>query len=138
MTVGLRYRQVSDRDRLRASNADRDHAIALLKTAFIEGRLTKDEYDTRVGHALTARSYSDLDALVADLPAPPAHPAPEARDPAPRRAGTSRPAIGPLGWLVILLGMLLIALSMAHGLEIAHSVVHATIFGGHPGGLGGG
>jgi hypothetical protein len=45
--------------------------IGVLKAAFVRGRLTKDEFDTRAGHALTARSHADLAALTADLNRPP-------------------------------------------------------------------
>lgn len=54
----------------RASDADRDRAINVLKTAFTEGRLTKDEYDTRVGQVFAARTYADLGAVTGDLPVP--------------------------------------------------------------------
>ncbi len=53
---------------LRASTADREHAIEVLKTGFAEGRLTKDEYDVRAGRAFTARTLGDLAMLTADLP----------------------------------------------------------------------
>src|SRR5215472_502037 len=60
-----------------AADADRERAVEFLKTAFTEGRLTKDDYDTRVGRVLSARTYADLDAITADLPQPgfPAYPA---------------------------------------------------------------
>jgi hypothetical protein len=51
----------------RASHADRDRAIDLLKAAFVQGRLTKDELDERLGQALAARTYADLAALSVDL-----------------------------------------------------------------------
>jgi len=51
----------------RASHADRDRVIGLLKAAFVQGRLTKDELDERLGLALAARTYADLAALTADL-----------------------------------------------------------------------
>jgi Domain of unknown function (DUF1707)/Domain of unknown function (DUF4190) len=54
----------------RASDADRDRVINVLKTAFTEGRLTKDEYDTRVGQVFSARTYADLGAVTGDLPVP--------------------------------------------------------------------
>ena len=57
------------RGRLRASHADREQAIGTLKAAFVQGRLTKDEFGARVGQALAARTYADLTALTADLPA---------------------------------------------------------------------
>jgi hypothetical protein len=44
--------------------------IGMLKAAFVQGGLTKDEFDARVGRALTGRTYADLAALTADLPRP--------------------------------------------------------------------
>jgi uncharacterized protein DUF1707 len=41
--------------------------LDLLKAAFVQSRLTKDEFDARAGHALTAGSHADLAALIADL-----------------------------------------------------------------------
>jgi hypothetical protein len=59
------------RGRLRASHAEREQAIEVLKAAFVQGQLTKDEFDARAGQALTARTYADLAALTADFPAGP-------------------------------------------------------------------
>ena len=56
------------RGQLRTSRADREQAIDVLKAAFVQGRLTKDELDQRVGHVLASRTYADLGALTADLP----------------------------------------------------------------------
>ncbi len=50
-----------------ASQTDREQVLDALKTAFVRGRLTKDEFDQRVGHVLA--TYAELDALTADLPA---------------------------------------------------------------------
>ena len=57
------------RGHLRASHADREQVIGTLKAAFVQGRLTKDELDLRVGRALAPRTYAELAALTADLPA---------------------------------------------------------------------
>jgi hypothetical protein len=57
------------RGRLRASDADRDQVIDVLKAAFVQGRLTKDEFDARVGATLASRTYADLAAHTADIPA---------------------------------------------------------------------
>jgi Domain of unknown function (DUF1707) len=57
------------RGRLRASRADREQVIELLKVAFIQDRLTQGELDRRVGLALTSRTYADLADLTADIPA---------------------------------------------------------------------
>jgi len=56
---------------LRASTADRERAVDVLKASFAEGRLTKDEYDERVGEAYSSRTYAELERLTADLPAGP-------------------------------------------------------------------
>jgi Domain of unknown function (DUF4190)/DUF1707 SHOCT-like domain len=53
---------------MRASDRDRDTANGLLRNAFAEGRLTKEEYDERSGRALTATTIGQLQALTADLP----------------------------------------------------------------------
>jgi hypothetical protein len=55
--------------RLRASHADREQAIDLLKAAFVQGRLTKDEFDLRVSQVFASRTYADLGAPTADIPA---------------------------------------------------------------------
>jgi hypothetical protein len=57
------------RGHLRASHADREQVIGTLKAAFVQGRLTKDELDARAGQAFAARTYAELAALTADLPA---------------------------------------------------------------------
>jgi hypothetical protein len=57
------------RDHLRACHADREQVIGVLKAAFVQGRLGRDEFDLRVGQALASRTYADLAALTADLPA---------------------------------------------------------------------
>ena len=57
------------RGHLLASHAEREQVIALLKTAFVQERLAKDEFDLRVGWALTSRTCGELAALTADIPA---------------------------------------------------------------------
>jgi DUF1707 SHOCT-like domain/Domain of unknown function (DUF4190) len=59
----------SERGKMRAADADRDHVVEILSTAYSEGRLSKDEYDARLENALSARTFADLDQLVTDLPA---------------------------------------------------------------------
>jgi hypothetical protein len=54
--------------KMRASDADRDRVVEVLGMAYSEGRLSKDEYDGRLQDALSARTYTDLDQLVTDLP----------------------------------------------------------------------
>ena len=71
--------------------AGREQVIAALKAAYVEGRLTKEEFDLRVGLALVI--YAELDALTADIPAPPAVTARAAAEPPVRdRAELARQA----------------------------------------------
>ena len=83
MTAGREDGTAGPPGPLRASHADREQAIGVLKAAFIQGRLTKDEFDLRVGQVFVSRTYGDLDALTADIPdwvtsvQPPAEHAPE-------------------------------------------------------------
>jgi Domain of unknown function (DUF1707) len=72
------------RNALRASHEDRDSVVELLRVAAGDGRLTAGELDERLEVALSARTYGELAALTADLPAtaaagPLAGPAPEPR-----------------------------------------------------------
>jgi hypothetical protein len=51
-----------------AAAADRERTMDVLKAAFTEGRLTKDEFESRAARTMSARTYADLSAVVADLP----------------------------------------------------------------------
>ena len=53
----------------RASHADRDRIIDLLKAAFVQGRLDRGEFDARIGQALASRTCAELAAVTADIPA---------------------------------------------------------------------
>ena len=68
MVVGPGNEPAAGRGRMRASRGDREQVVDVLKTAFVQERLTKDELDARIAQALAARTYADLDDLVADLP----------------------------------------------------------------------
>jgi hypothetical protein len=96
---------------IRASTADTDRTVAVLKTSFVEGRLTKDELDLRLGQALVSRFFAELMAITADLPVGtfgrlPAHPA----TPRFRRPGRWRVAVGTAA---IAVGMVLVAWAIA-------------------------
>jgi len=56
---------------MRAASADRDRTIDVLTAAYGEGRLTKEEFDTRCARVLAAKTYADLANIVHDLPAGP-------------------------------------------------------------------
>lgn len=51
-----------------ASTVDRERVMDVLKAAYSEGRLTKDEFDARCSRVMAARHYGDLAPIVADLP----------------------------------------------------------------------
>jgi Domain of unknown function (DUF1707) len=74
--------------RLRASHADREQVISALTNAFVQGRLAKDEFDARVGHALASRTHAELAVITADIPVGPVGPV------AVRPAGAARPVLG--------------------------------------------
>jgi len=76
---------------LRASHADRDRVIGALKAAFVQGMLTKDEFDQRVSQTLGSRTLADLAALTADLPPGLA----AAKSPRPAGARGRKPALPP-------------------------------------------
>ncbi len=59
---------MAQRNGLRASDADRDHVADRLRRAAAEGRLLAEELEQRLGDAFRARTYGELDAIVADLP----------------------------------------------------------------------
>ena len=63
--------QVRPHASMLAASADRERAVDVLKAGFAEGRLTQDEYNDRMGRAYAARTYGELTALTADLPAGP-------------------------------------------------------------------
>jgi hypothetical protein len=52
---------------LRVSRADREQVIGVLKAAFVQGVLSKEEFDLRVGQAFGSRTWAELDAVTADL-----------------------------------------------------------------------
>ena len=55
--------------RIRASDADRDRAAALLREHHAAGRLTAEEFHDRMNKALDATTLGEIDELMADLPA---------------------------------------------------------------------
>jgi hypothetical protein len=85
------------RSRLRASHADREHVIDMLKAAFVHGRVTKDDFDARVGQAIASRTYAELAALTTDLPAGLA----AAKPPQPARAQGEQKVLRPGRWIAV-------------------------------------
>jgi hypothetical protein len=85
------------RARMLASAADRDRAVRLLQESFIEGRLTGDEFEQRMGQALVSRDFRDLLMLTADLPVRSAFDRMPAHRITPRQPAHGRRS---QGWLV--------------------------------------
>jgi Domain of unknown function (DUF1707) len=90
--------------RLRASHADQEQVIEVLKAAFVHGRLSKDEFELRVGRAFTARIHAELAAVTADIPGGVIVAQP-LRSPAPKSADQAR-VIGWGAWVIIPLAVL--------------------------------
>ena len=90
------------RSEFRASYADRERVIEVLKAAFVQGRLAKDEFDLRVGRAFAARTYAELAAVTVGLPGEPTSAQPTAaRPPAPARAQSEPPVVRPVPLIAV-------------------------------------
>ena len=93
--AGFGFGQESNR--LLASEADREATQAVLQQAFADQRLMLDEFESRVGRALTARTQGELAQLTKDIPTGPTGPtAPvtggrAAARPQPNRRGKELP-----------------------------------------------
>jgi Domain of unknown function (DUF1707) len=96
------YSQHQPRDRsLRAGDGDRNAVADILREQHLAGRLESDEFQERLDRCYTAKTYDQLDGLIADFPSEePARP--------PRRAWRS-PAVALVALLVAA-----IALSAGH------------------------
>jgi uncharacterized membrane protein len=58
----------ADAGYLRASTADRERTVDVLKAGYAEGRLSKAEYDIRTDQVFAARTLAELAMVTADLP----------------------------------------------------------------------
>jgi hypothetical protein len=87
---------------MRASDADRERVVDLLRDHGAAGRLTTEELEERTATALAATTLGELDALLTDLP------------PAPRRTGSRRAAAARRGFdehlrtYVMVIGLLVV------------------------------
>jgi Domain of unknown function (DUF1707) len=108
---------VARRYSLRASDSDRDDVVERLRSATAEGRLRVSELEQRLEIAFRARTYGELDPLVADLPAAPT----------PLPARRRRPGLPVLAGATLALGVFLSALDAAAttGFERFHAGVAA-------------
>lgn len=82
---------MADREKMRASDADRQEVVERLRAALDEGRLKMDEYLERMERAYDAVTYGDLEPLYSDLPESRGVARPEPAQPSP--AATHEPAI---------------------------------------------
>jgi hypothetical protein len=57
-------------DRIRVSDADREHVTDRLREHFAQGRLSSEELDERITATLSAKTFGDLRRVMADLPEP--------------------------------------------------------------------
>jgi hypothetical protein len=117
---------------LRASDADRESVAERLRQATAEGRLLASELEHRLGAALSARTYGELDELVADLP----------RDAAARRAQPQQSlarlrSIPPLALILlapVLLALAIVVVVIVASLAIVWAIALALgwwLLGGH-------
>ncbi len=79
--------------RVRASDADRERTVSLLREHHAQGRLTAEEFNDRLDRVFAAKTIGELDALLADLPGIDLYRLPAAGiRPAPPGASRSRAA----------------------------------------------
>jgi Domain of unknown function (DUF1707) len=86
---------------LRAADADRETVTQFLREQHLAGRLDTEEFQERIERSYAAKTYAELDALLADLPSG-----------EPRTAGPGRDWRGPR---FALLPLLILALVLSHG-----------------------
>jgi hypothetical protein len=55
---------------LRATDADREKVHAMLQSAYADGRLTWDEFESRTAALMASKTYGELRPLTADLHVP--------------------------------------------------------------------
>jgi len=109
---------VARNESLRASDADREQIVDRLRNAAAEGRIAAHELEHRVGTALSARTYRELDATVADLPALRSQ---------PRFAAISSLRAHPI-LLVAAIPIVLVAVVLVAAITIASLAIGATLF----------
>jgi hypothetical protein len=114
-------------DMIRASDADRERTVAVLRAGYTAGRLTLAEFDDRTTAAFASRTWGELRRLTWDLPPGPAvRPWPD--PPAPGRPGGAgdgpppAPCAGPAPVLLLTLFWLVLSVA-AHAAGVLIPVV---------------
>jgi hypothetical protein len=112
------------------SHADLEEAIELLKAAFVQGRLTKDEFGTRVERALASQTYAELTEVTADLPAGPrqARPSRQLAKTQPPLSMNAALSAGAFVMLAALVGMLAAIVSQSE-IGVISAAVGIAIIG---------
>jgi hypothetical protein len=128
----------ASRGRMRAADADREQVIDALKAAFAQGRLAKDEFVARVGQAFASRTYADLAAVLADIPAgltqagapPPQRPARPPARPSTKRVAISCACAVLAAELFFLLLIATVPVFLALDLAVLANLVGLPVAGG--------
>ena len=107
--------RAADGGHFRASQADRERAIDVLKTAFAEERLTKDAFDLRANQAFASRTYAELAAVTSDLHVSPAAVRPAAAGPVSTPARTLAKAARRSGACMLAAFVIVGVASLVHG-----------------------
>lgn len=63
------YAVAVGKDDMRASDADREQIVNRLRLAMDEGRISLHEFDERLQHVYSAKTYGELEPVLSDLPA---------------------------------------------------------------------
>ena len=119
-----------DRSRLRASHADREQVIDVVKAAFVQGRLAKDEFDQRIGRVFASRTYAGSGRGHRRHPRR-ADPGPGAQEPAHPAARISMDKKVIRSWAsatVMLPGMVVAASAMQSGQPAVFGLIVALVF----------
>jgi hypothetical protein len=103
---------------MRAAATDRERTLDVVKAAYGEGRLTREEFESRTARTMSAKYYGELAAIVADLPAGPFGPqAPGYYAPAVPAPPTNGLAVGSV--VCSLIGFIM-PLMLVPGLVMGH------------------
>lgn len=93
---------------IRASDADRQAVIERLRAHTVDGRLSLDEFEVRVGEVLAAKTLADLAATMRELPeAQRARPTASPRPSTPSRSGGFSLPTPALVFLLVIAGSVL-------------------------------
>ncbi|HLX49581.1 MAG TPA: DUF1707 and DUF4190 domain-containing protein [Streptosporangiaceae bacterium] len=130
MPGGGRWMSGAEHAKMRACDADREGTADMLRGAFVEGRLSQEELDERLGQVYAARTYGDLAAQTADLPVQ--RPLPMMPPPRPMaRQQTNSMAIG--SFVCGLLEIFSLGLTAIPAVVLGHSARRQIRRTGQPG-----